>query len=173
LLADATVRGAAPASNSYVEERAPAQSEGEMPSVWPILTPAEAAEPTGSGASLEYVLALLAGALALAAVIARLIFVRTARERDRPERRHQRIRQLNVPRPHPPMPAHAVADPVAFAPPEVRRSAAALHHRVVASDFPRSREEPRQGALDQPSDPAHDLEQSLQRLLQAWQRAAA
>ena len=172
--ADATVSGAAPPSNSYVEERAPAQSEGEMPLVWPILTPAEAAEPASPAASLEYVLGLLVGALALAAAIARLVFVLcAARERRLAEQRSQRIRQLNVPRPQQPAPAYTMPDPVAFAPPEVRRSAAALRHKAVAGDLPRSRQEPRRGQLDKPSDPAHDLEESLLRLLQAWQRAAA
>ena len=171
--ADATVSGAAPPSNSYVEERAPAQSEGEMPLVWPILTPAEAAEPASPAVSLEYVLGLLVGALALAAAIARLVFVLCAARGRRPaEQRTQHIRQLSVPRPHQPAPAQAIADPVAFAPPEIRRSAA-LRHKGVAADLPRSRQEPRRGELDKPSDQAHDLEESLLRLLQAWQRAAA
>jgi hypothetical protein len=113
------------------------------------------------------------GALALAAAIARLVFVLCAARGRRPaEQRTQHIRQLSVPRPHQPAPAQAIADPVAFAPPEIRRSAA-LRHKGVAADLPRSRQEPRRGELDKPSDQAHDLEESLLRLLQAWQRAAA
>jgi hypothetical protein len=172
--ADATARGTAPASNSYVEERASAQPEDEMPSVWPILTPAEGSEPTSSPVSLGYVLALLVGALALAAAIGRLVFMLcTGRERDRAGRRDQLRHQMNVPRSRKPIPQDAMT----FAPPAVRRSTAALRRDLVDAELPRPRKdaraESREPPLDKPSDPAHDLEESLLRLLQAWQRAAA
>jgi hypothetical protein len=175
--ADATAHGATPVGNNYAEERAPAQSEAEMPPVWPILTPDDAAEPAGSPVSLEYVLALLVGALALAAAIARWVFMRAARGRDRADRRHPLPHHVNVTRPRQPIREHAIADAMTFAPPSVRRSAAALRRDDVAGERPQLRKdarvESREAPLDKPSDPAHDLEASLQRLLQAWQRAAA
>jgi hypothetical protein len=175
--ADAPAHTAAPAGNSYAEERAPAQSEAEMPLVWPILTPAEGAEPEGPAVSLGYVLALLVGALVLAAAIGRWVFMRAARGRDRAERRHPLPHHVNVPRPRQPTRGHAIADAMTFAPPAVRRSAAALRRGDVGGERPRpgnaARAESREAPLDKPSDPAHDLEASLLRLLQAWQRAAA
>jgi hypothetical protein len=162
--------------NNYAEERAPAQSEAEMPLVWPILTPDDAAEPAGSP-SLEYVLALLVGALALAAAIGRWVFMRAARGRDRAERRNPLPHHVSVPRPRQPIREHAVADAMMFAPPAVRRSTAALRRDGIAGERPQlrkdARAESREAPLDKPSDPAHDLEASLLRLLQAWQRAAA
>jgi hypothetical protein len=175
--ADATARGATPVGNNYAEERAPAQSEAEMPLVWPILTADDAAEPAGSPVRLEYVLALLVGALALAAAIGRWIFRRADRGRDRAERRHPLPHHVNVPRPRQPIREHAIADAMTFAPPAVRRSTAALRRDDVASERPQLRKDvraqSREAPLDKPSDPAHDLEASLLRLLQAWQRAAA
>jgi hypothetical protein len=175
--ADATARGATPVGNNYAEERAPAQPEAEMPLVWPIVTPDDAAEPAGSPVSLEYVLALLVGALALAAAIGRWVFMRAARGRDRAERRHPLPHHVNVPRPRQPIREHAIADAMTFAPPAVRRSTAALRRNDVASERPQlrkdARAESREAPLDKPSDPAHDLEASLLQLLQAWQRAAA
>jgi hypothetical protein len=168
---------AAPAGNSYAEEHAPAQSEAEMPLVWPILTPAEGAEPEGPAVSLGYVLALLVGALVLAAAIGRWVFMRAARGRERAERRSQVPLHVKVPRPRHPIREHAIADAMTFAPPAVRRSTAALRRDDVAGQRPRlrndARVETREAPLDKPSDPAHDLEASLLRLLQAWQRAAA
>ena len=110
----------------------------------------------------------------LAAAIARTVFVlRTNRERDRAERRKQRSHHVNVPRPRKSIPENAIDDAVTFAPPAVRRSAAGLRQNAVGSNHPMRREEPHRRELDKPSDPAHDLEQSLLQLLQAWQRAAA
>jgi hypothetical protein len=164
--ADAPAPGPVPASNNYVEERETEKSEDHMPLVWPILTPAEAAEPTRSAVNPEYVLALLVGALLLAAVIGRSIFVLLATRDRAPTDRH------NVPRPRNPMPA-GVADALMFVPPAVRRSSAEMRRLGLAGGHRTPRARPRVKPLDKPSDPAHDLEESLVRLLQAWQRAAA
>lgn len=85
-------RAAAPPSNGYAEEQPASENEDDMPLVWPILTPAErAAAGLGTGSSVEpgFMLIVLVGALAFAAVIARLLFklFGTARADPRDRRR--------------------------------------------------------------------------------------
>jgi hypothetical protein len=61
----------------FAEERVAAISENDMPLIWPILSPADraaASSPPRSAAISEHMLALLVGALALAAMIARTLF---------------------------------------------------------------------------------------------------
>jgi hypothetical protein len=88
------------ASTSYAEERMTAASEGDMPLIWPILTSADPAvasssplSATGSG----HMLALLAGALAFAAAIARSVFRLVAAGRlGRSDIRHQQRSASNA-----------------------------------------------------------------------------
>jgi hypothetical protein len=64
-------------TGSFAEQRAAADSEDDMPLIWPILSSADraaAGSPPRSAAISERTLALLAGALALAAMIARALF---------------------------------------------------------------------------------------------------
>jgi hypothetical protein len=65
------------ATNNFAVERVAADSEDDMPLIWPILNSADraaAGAPPRSAAISERMLALLAGALALAAMIARALF---------------------------------------------------------------------------------------------------
>jgi hypothetical protein len=88
------------ASTSYAEERMTAASEDSMPLIWPILTSADpvvaSSSPlsaTGSG----HMLALLAGALAFAAAIARSVFRLVAAGRlGRSDIRHQQRSASNA-----------------------------------------------------------------------------
>jgi hypothetical protein len=103
---------AAPTSNSYAEEPPASENEDDMPLVWPILTPAErAAAGLASGPSVEpgFMLVVLAGALAFAAVIARLLFKLFGTARADPRGRRRVVRDAPALRPAPParaMPGH-------------------------------------------------------------------
>jgi hypothetical protein len=74
---DSVAGGPSPGTSSLAEERVAANSEDDMPLVWPTLSSvdrAAAGSPPWSAALSEHLLALLAGALALAAMIARTLF---------------------------------------------------------------------------------------------------
>ena len=69
-------------------------SQDDMPLIWPVLARAElpaAEEPAESTIRLEYVLALLAGAFALAAMIAERILKRSAARPPRPPAARDRV----------------------------------------------------------------------------------
>jgi hypothetical protein len=71
------VRDPSSAGTSYTEERIAADSEDDMPLIWPILTSADlavASSPPPSAAKSEHMLAFLAGTLLLAAMIVRQVF---------------------------------------------------------------------------------------------------
>jgi hypothetical protein len=105
-------RAATPTSNSYAAEQ-PSENEDDMPLVWPILTPAErAAAGLASGSSVKpgFMLVVLAGALAFAAAIARLLFKLFGTARADPRDRRRVVRDAPPAlRPAPPsrvMPGH-------------------------------------------------------------------
>jgi hypothetical protein len=167
-------RNPSPPSTSYAEERMAAQSRDGMPSIWPILTSVDlavASSPPMPAVKSEYMLALVAGALAFAAVIIRSISKLVAAGRfGRSGLRHQRRSALNAPRSRR-LPLPAVADTAALArhADVVGKSAAAACRGDVAHRPSKVREE----TAERPSDPSHDIEETLQRLLDDWQRVAA
>jgi hypothetical protein len=161
-------------SSSDVEKPgATTDVEGEMPLIWPVLSPADltAAEPTPqSRVRWEYLLAVIAGALALAAMLIGAIFNRAAareRDQDQAAAREQwqaspsvvpRLRIEARPQFADTLLAARRAGPV--------RNSVALPRRDDGARWPLR-------PIELSSDPNHDVEASLQRLLQAWQRAAA
>jgi hypothetical protein len=162
------------ASSRYAEERMAADSQDDMPLIWPVLTSADLAvadSPSLSAVNSEHLLALLAGSLTFAAVIVRLVFKPVAA--GRPGwfgHRDQRHSASNAPRP--PRPAHpALAAPVPIArhADVVRKSAASTCRGDIGRQPPTAREE----TGEQPSDPTHDIEVRLRQLLNAWQPVAA
>jgi hypothetical protein len=173
-------------SSSDVEKPgATTDLEGEMPLIWPVLSPADltATEPAPqSRVRWEYLLAVIAGALALAAMLIGAIFNRAAaRERDQDQAAAREQWQASpsvVPR------LRIEARPQLELRPqfEVRpqfadtllaarragpvRNSVAVPRRDDGARWPLR-------PIELSSDPNHDVEASLQRLLQAWQRAAA
>jgi hypothetical protein len=167
-------------SSSDVEKPgATTDLEGEMPLIWPVLSPADltATEPAPqSRVRWEYLLAVIAGALALAAMLIGAIFNRAAvRERDQdqaaareqwqaspsvvPRLRTEARPQLELrPQFADTLLAARRAGPV--------RNSVAVPRRDDGARWPLR-------PIELSSDPNHDVEASLQRLLQAWQRAAA
>jgi hypothetical protein len=176
-------RSAAAASNSYTEEHAAKDAHDDMPLVWPVLTSAEApaAKPAmESMATWVYILGLLSGSLALAAVLLRAIGNRAAARRvvcaESTDRRHI-----------PSRPGQQMTERSQFA----EALAAALHADALSSsivdvckvDLARPLMTPAQEARasdgeERASDgeeraPADDVEVCLERLLNGWQRVAA
>ena len=173
-------------SSSDVEKpRAATDAQDEMPLIWPVLSPAElavAGPAPQSKMKWEYVLAVMAGALALAAMLIGAIFNRAAaRERDQDQAAAREQWQASpsvVPR------LRIEARPQLELRPqfEVRpqfadtllaarragpvRNSVAVPRRDDGARWPLR-------PIELSSDPNHDVEASLQRLLQAWQRAAA
>jgi hypothetical protein len=179
--------------NSYADERAASHSPDDMPLVWPILKPAELAvgsQPVQSRLKLPLFLILVAGALALAAVLARC--------------RGLAARQLRRPRPGvQPRSAAKVWHPrqllqtagtvaVARKSEAVRKPPAALRRRPNWRELPAAhsiamgqavgdldlshplRKPPAQPAEEfGPCDLGRDIEENLRQLLRGWQRVAA
>jgi hypothetical protein len=173
-------------SSSDVEKpRAATDAQDEMPLIWPVLSPAElavAGPAPQSKVKWEYVLAVIAGALALAAMLIGAIFNRAAareRDQDQAAAREQwqtapsvvpRLRigarpQLELRPQFAVRPQFAETLLAARRAEPVRNSIAALR-RDDGARWPLR-------PIELSSDPNHDVEASLQRLLQAWQRAAA
>jgi hypothetical protein len=166
-------------------------TEAEMPLIWPVLSPAElsVAEPASqSKVKWEYVLAGIAGVLALAAMLLGAIFNRAAaRERDRdqaaareewqaspsvvPRLRIEARRQLEARsqlevRPHIEVRPQFAETLLAARRAEPLRNSIAAPRRDDGARWPLR-------PIELSSDPNHDVEASLQRLLHAWQRSAA
>jgi hypothetical protein len=86
--ADASRPTTSTAASSYAQEPEQADAQEDMPLVWPVLTPAE----TQAAPTLKYqhMIAVLAGALALAGILMALVYrlasVRVDRQRRQPER---------------------------------------------------------------------------------------
>ena len=171
-------------SREVEKPAAAADAEDEMPLVWPVLSPAElsAARPAPqSKMRWEYILAIIAGALALAAMLIGAIFNRAAaRERDRDQAAARDEWQASpsvVPR------LRIAARPQSEARPQLELRPqfaetllAARRAEPVRSSVPARRDDGARWPLrpiELSSDPNHDVEASLQRLLHAWQRSAA
>jgi hypothetical protein len=170
-------RSASAAGNSYTEEQSAKAEHDEMPLVWPVLTSAEepAAKPAmQSTATWVYILGLLSGSLALAAVLLRAIGNRSAARQvaraASPDRR--RVRNVS---------GQQTTGRSQFA----DALAAALHADALSSsivdvckvDLARplmTDVQERSEAADKVDDRADDdVEVCLERLLNGWQRVAA
>jgi hypothetical protein len=164
-------RESSSASSRYAEERMAADSQNDVPLIWPVLTSVDlavAGSPSLSAVNSEHTLALLAGSLAFAAVIVHLVFKPVAASRlGWFGHRDQRRSASNAPRP----PRPALPDPVPIArhAEVVRKSAAATCRGDIGRQPPKAREE----TGERPSDPTQDIEDRLRQLLNAWQRVAA
>jgi hypothetical protein len=162
-------------SNSYTDEQA-TRSQDDMPLTWPVITPADlpaAARPSQSAVKPELMLALLAGALGLAAIFAGAMFdpsnaLRVAQRRVR----KLRSSASNASRSGGHI-ASAFGDPLAAA----RRVDLASKPVATTRNEDIAREQPKSSGQNpygpKRSDAGHDLEASLQRLLNDWRRAAA
>jgi hypothetical protein len=179
--------------NSYADERPASRSPEDMPLVWPILSPAElavAGQPVQSGLKFPLFLILVAGALALAAVIVRCRAFAA---------RHFRVRGPGIQRRSAAKAwyprwflrsAGTVAlprecEPLRKAPAASRRTATwrelptasnvAIGHTVGDLDLSHLlRKPPAQPAEGFAScDLGRDIEESLRQLLRGWQRVAA
>jgi hypothetical protein len=173
-------------SSSDVEKpRAATDAQDEMPLIWPVLSPAElavAGPAPQSKVKWEYVLAVIAGALALAAMLIGAIFNRAAaRERDQDQAAAREQWQTSpsvVPRLRiGARPQLELRPQFAVRPQFAETLLAARRAEPVRNSIAAPRRD--DGArwplrpIELSSDPNHDVEASLQRLLQAWQRAAA
>jgi len=181
----------APASNNYAQEQPATETEDDMPLVWPVLTPAELAAAglaPSSTVKPAFMLAVLVGALAFAAVIARLLFkLFGTRQADRSVVRDQRrlVQNPSLPR-RPVAPARgnpSAQDTFAQRPSAQRPSAQVAAERLVdvlrkpvaaprLGDIPSYGEITRRPLL-QPAQPGGDVEDDLRTLLRNLQRTAA
>jgi hypothetical protein len=162
-------RSASMSSSNYVEEHATQGAHDDMPLVWPVLTPAEspaARSAMQSTATWIYILGLLSGALALAAVLVRMIGNRAAAGRLARAASQERPHVPNGPRPQ-------VRKQSQFA----DALAAALHADALSSSIADACKvdlaRPLLTASPERREAADDVEVSLQQLLHAWQRVAA
>jgi hypothetical protein len=143
------------------------EGQDEMPLVWPVLGSSEGSAPAPTAQAnvrWEYVLATIAGALALAAVLVSAIFkqsVPPAPAHMRPSAQRYAAPGLRAER-------ATDSPPSMYLPPRHRPTAMPQAVRSSRRDEPAS---PRPAT--RASDAGGDLEASLQQLLQAWQRAAA
>jgi hypothetical protein len=162
-------RPASVTGSSFAEEHAANGAHDDLPLVWPVLTPAEppVAKPAlQSAATWIYILGLLSGSLALAAVLLRAIGNRaTARLMVRaaaPDRRHV----TNVPR-------RQTTERPQFA----DALAAALHADALSSSIADACKvdlaRPLRTLDPEASEATDEVEVRLQRLLHAWERVAA
>jgi hypothetical protein len=173
-------------SSSDVEKpRAATDAQDEMPLIWPVLSPAElavAGPAPQSKVKWEYVLAVIAGALALAAMLIGAIFNRAAaRERDQDQAAAREQWQTSpsvVPRLRiGARPQLELRPQFAVRPQFAETLLAARRAEPVRNSIAAPRRD--DGArwplrpIELSSDPNHDVEASLQRLLHAWQRSAA
>jgi hypothetical protein len=152
--------------NSYADESSTVHAQDDMPLVWPVLTPADlqaGQQPSAATLKPGNLLALLAGALALAIMTGCAIFERAAARRRRWDQRDSRpdaaTDAIDMHTQLPPAVAGVFA--AAARPDGVRKSTAAMR-RAGGGRAPR-----------RPGDPACDIEQNLQQLLRDWQRVAA
>src|SRR5262245_44543992 len=80
----------ASAASNYAQEPEQADTQEDMPLVWPVLTPAQAA--AAPALKYQHMIAILAGALALAGILMALVYrlasIRVDRQRRQPERAH-------------------------------------------------------------------------------------
>ena len=166
--ADSTNREPARMSNSYVDEYSAASPPDGAPSTWPIVPTADGPE-TGRVSEAVFksdpMLAFLAGALGLVAAFIGTIF--NPSKARRLAQRHVRKRR------NPASDASRSGGHVesTFGDP----LAAARRVDLASKPVAKTRgEEFASGRLTRMrSDPGHDVEVNLQRLLQDWQRAAA
>lgn len=163
-------RGPASARNSYADEHSTSDPLDGAPSAWPIATPADPA--TGrtpeSAIRPERMLALLAGALGLAAILLGAVF-NPARGRSVPQRRKRWWWASNKDLSDDVEPGFG--DPLAAARRVDLASKPARIREPHKSSAPKS-SAPKPGSPER-SDAGHDLEASLQQLLRDWKRAAA
>jgi hypothetical protein len=165
---DLNARRSPSAASSYTEEHAAKGAQDDMPLVWPVLAPAEppAKSAMQSTATWIYILGLLSGSLALAAVLVRAIGNRAAARRMAPAAARDR-------RPLPDAPSPLATERPQFA----DALAAALHADALSSsiadlckvDLAR----PLLTTTPEAKEATDDVELSLQRLLHGWQRVAA
>jgi hypothetical protein len=187
----------APAGNGDAQEQPATESEDDMPLVWPVLTPAElAAAGLGQSSTVKpaLMLAVLVGALAFAAVIARLLFkLFGTRQGDRAVARDQRRPAQSAPVPGrsaAPARGHRSAQDASVQRPSAQRPSAqvaaerladALRSPTVAAprlgDIPPRPARAAPAGRDLKQDSKQGLEQALeddlQTLLRGLQRSAA
>jgi hypothetical protein len=179
--------------NSYADERAAPHSPDDMPLIWPILNPAElavAGQPVQSGLKLPLFLILVAGALALAAVIARSrAFAARQLYRRSPGPKRRSAAKGWLPRRFlPPTGTEALprrSDAVRKPPAALLRTATwrelpaansvAMGHAVGDLDLSHLLQKTTAQSSDEfgPRDLGRDIEESLRKLLRGWQRVAA
>jgi hypothetical protein len=179
--------------NSYAEEHSTAHSSDDMPLIWPILNSAElaaAGQPVYSALRLPLFLLLIAGALALAAVIARCKLLAAERFRRRgPGVRRRPIAKTAHPRRSFQFPGTVAAGPKSAVP---AKPPVALRRIALGRELPTADGIP-MGLAPEGPDPSHrlrkpagrvvekfgpwdlgpDVEESLRQLLRRWQRVAA
>jgi hypothetical protein len=172
-------------SNDVEKPRAATDAQDEMPLIWPVLSSAElavAGPAPQSKVKWEYVLAVIASALALAAMLIGAIFNRAAaRERDQDQaaaREQWQTAPSVVPRLRiGARPQLELRPQFAVRPQFAETLLAARRAEPVRNSIAAPRRD--DGArwplrpIELSSDPNHDVEASLQRLLHAWQRSAA
>jgi hypothetical protein len=80
----------ASAANNYAQESEQADPQEDMRLVWPVLTAAQTKAAAAHGLNYQYMIAVLAGALALAGILMALVYrlasIRVDRQRRQPER---------------------------------------------------------------------------------------
>jgi hypothetical protein len=162
-------RSASMSSSTYVEEHATPGAHDDMPLVWPVLTPAEPPATTSamqSTATWIYILGLLSGSLALAAVLVRAIGNRAAATRL--------ARAALQERPHVP---NGLRPQVTKQPQFADALAAALQADALSSSLVDACKidlaRPLLTAAPEARRATDDVEVRLQQLLHAWQRVAA
>jgi hypothetical protein len=180
-------------SNAAEQPAAAPAADEEMPLIWPVLSPAEIAAGKPAPQSVttsappsklrwEYILAIIAGALALAAMLIGAMFNRAAArevDRDHADARAQwqaapsvmarlriEARPQSEPRPRLELRPQFAETLLAARRSEPVRSASAASRRDDGARWPLR-------PIELSSDPNRDVESSLQRLLQAWQHSAA
>jgi len=179
-----TAQGAAdptPAADSDPQDQTATETEDDMPLVWPVLTPAElAAAGLAPSSSVQpaVMLGVLVGALAFAAVIARLLFkLFGTRQGDRAVVRDQRRFVSNplLPRKPAPLtrgnaPAQEAASPApSSGPVAVQRLVDALRSPTAAA--PRFADIPRRPGT--PAAAGEQMEDDLRTLLRDLQQRTA
>jgi hypothetical protein len=165
-------RGPASVSHSYADEHSTTDPLDGAPLAWPIATPADPA--TGrtpeSAIRPERMLALLAGALGLAAILLGAVF-NPPRGRSLPQPRIRKRWWWASNKDLSDDVEPGFGDPLAAARRVDLASKPARIREPHKSSAPKS-SAPKSGSPER-SDAGHDLEASLQQLLRDWKRAAA
>jgi hypothetical protein len=176
---------AAPANASLAGTQPATENEDDMPLVWPVLTPAELAAAgleQSSTIKPAFMLAVLVGALAFAAVIARLLFkLFGTRQGDGSIVRDQRrlVQNPLLPRKPAPLPrGNPSAQSASAQSPSAQRPSAQVAAERLVNALRRPAAAPRLGDIPRrPSSLApvgkDILEDDLQTLLRDLQRTAA